>query len=302
MRILPFITPIRYCPAPRTKQPSESGLTAVIRYSSRENRSLLRRSKYHEKAKSAQARYELGEHFYIKTDYPVVIVIGSLYGVNHARKKGSYKTGPFPLPESRTEREAGHPGRVHQHYRCKNREYALRILNKPQTAEAFLFVKGKALKLKPPKKRPANRKGRKIYTGAAVREYVGYDRLEGETLRNRLAAVCRSLVPLLNFFMPAMKLESKVKAGSKEIKNMTNPAAPASTLLESEALSSGVKAELTRLCGLYNPAQLQHNANKAILALREVGAAQSPFFGKGTSGLKLLFEMRHYRPSEEHTN
>jgi hypothetical protein len=27
-----------------------------------------------------------------------------------------------------------------------------------------------------------------------------------------------------------------------------------------------VKAELSRLCGLYNPVRLQHNINKAILA------------------------------------
>jgi hypothetical protein len=51
--------------------------------------------------------------------------------------------------------------------------------------------------------------------------------------------------------------------------------------LESEALPSDVKAELTRLCGLYNPVRLQHNVNKAVLALREAVAAQSPFFGEG---------------------
>jgi hypothetical protein len=37
---------------------------------------------------------------------------------------------------------------------CENREYALRILNKPETAEALLFVKGKTVKLKPQKKSP----------------------------------------------------------------------------------------------------------------------------------------------------
>jgi hypothetical protein len=39
--------------------------------------------------------------------------------------------------------------------------------------------------------------------GAVVREYIGYDRLEGQALRSRLAQVYRSPVPLLNFFMPA---------------------------------------------------------------------------------------------------
>jgi hypothetical protein len=116
--------------------------------------------------------------------------------------------------------------------------------------------------------------------GAVVREYIGYDRLEGEALRDRLAAVCRSLVPLLNFFMPTMKLESKVKVGSKEIKKYDAPRSPYQRLMESEALSSEVKAELIRLYGLYNPVRLQHNVNEAVLALREALAVQSPSSGR----------------------
>ncbi|MDR1302370.1 MAG: hypothetical protein LBK43_07870, partial [Treponema sp.] len=42
--------------------------------------------------------------------------------------------------------------------------YALRILNNPHSPQALLVVKGKAVKLKPPKKRPANRAGKKIYS------------------------------------------------------------------------------------------------------------------------------------------
>jgi hypothetical protein len=50
--------------------------------------------------------------------------------------------------------------------------------------------------------------------------------------------------------------------------------------MESEALPPEVKAELTRLCGLYHPVQLQHKVNKAVLALREAIAAQSPSSGR----------------------
>jgi hypothetical protein len=110
--------------------------------------------------------------------------------------------------------------------------------------------------------------------GAVVREYIGYDRLEGAALQSRLAAVYRSLVPLLTFFMPAMKLESKVKAGSKEIKKYSEPRGPCQRLLESEALPPEVKAELTGLYGLYNPVQLPRTVNKAVLALREALAGQ----------------------------
>jgi hypothetical protein len=75
--------------------------------------------------------------------------------------------------------------------------------------------------------------------------------------------------------MPTMKLESKVKVGSKEIKKYDAPRGPYPRLLEGEALSPEAKAELTGLCALYNPVQLQHNVNKAILALREAIAARS---------------------------
>jgi hypothetical protein len=95
--------------------------------------------------------------------------------------------------------------------------------------------------------------------GAVVREYIGYDRLEGEVLQARLAEIYRSPVPFLNFFMSAMKLESKVKAGSKEIKKYDEPRSPCQRLLEGEVLPPEMKAGVARLWGLYNPVQLQHN-------------------------------------------
>jgi hypothetical protein len=49
--------------------------------------------------------------------------------------------------------------------------------------------------------------------------------------------------------MPTMKLESKVKGGSKEIKKYDAPRSPYRDLLESEALPSGVKVEQPRCAG-----------------------------------------------------
>ncbi|MDR2792595.1 MAG: hypothetical protein LBB61_02875 [Treponema sp.] len=57
---------------------------------------------------------------------------------------------------------------------------------------------------------------------------------------------------------------------------MTRPRSPYQRLMESEALSSEVKAERLRLYERYNPVSLQHNVNKATLALREVVAARLP--------------------------
>jgi hypothetical protein len=49
-----------------------------------------------------------------------------------------------------------------------NRKYALRILNQHQAPRALLMVNGETVKLKPRKKRPANRKGKKIYTDEVI--------------------------------------------------------------------------------------------------------------------------------------
>ncbi|MDR1072416.1 MAG: hypothetical protein LBL45_01920 [Treponema sp.] len=93
--------------------------------------------------------------------------------------------------------------------------------------------------------------------------------LRGAAFQSLLAEVCRFSPPSLNFFMPAMKLESTVKAGSKEIKKYDAPRSPYQRLRESEAPPLESKAELTLLCGMYNPVQLQRNVNKSVLALRE---------------------------------
>jgi transposase InsO family protein len=105
--------------------------------------------------------------------------------------------------------------------------------------------------------------------GAVVREYVGYDRLEGIEEQEFLSAVYRPLVPLLNFFMPSRKLKSKTRVGSKEIKVYDDPASPFQRLMESAELSQDAKDRLTELIALYNPVELQHNVNKAVLRLRQ---------------------------------
>jgi hypothetical protein len=56
--------------------------------------------------------------------------------------------------------------------------------------------------------------------------------------------------------MPARKLESKVEVGYKEIKKYDEPRRPYQCLMESEALPPEMKAELTRLRGLYNPVRI----------------------------------------------
>jgi transposase InsO family protein len=105
--------------------------------------------------------------------------------------------------------------------------------------------------------------------GAVVRTYIGYDRLEGLEEQACLAAVYKPLVPLLNFFMPTQKLKSKTRIGSKEIKVYDEPKSPFHRIIESYEVSQIIKYSLSEQIALYNPVELQHNVNKAILRLRQ---------------------------------
>ena len=104
--------------------------------------------------------------------------------------------------------------------------------------------------------------------GAVVRGYAGYDRLEGFEEQALLAAIYSPLAPLLNFFMPAQKLKSKTRVGSKEIRVYDEPRSPFQRLMESEQLPQLTKNFLLAQIALYNPVELQDNVNKAILRLR----------------------------------
>jgi transposase InsO family protein len=117
--------------------------------------------------------------------------------------------------------------------------------------------------------------------GAVVREYVGYDRLEGIEEQALLAAVYRPLCPMLNFFMPTQKLKSKTRVGSKEIKVYDEPKSPFQRLIETSQLPQDIKKNLQKQISLYNPVELQHNVNKAVLRLRQRLAQSNRVITKG---------------------
>jgi hypothetical protein len=117
--------------------------------------------------------------------------------------------------------------------------------------------------------------------GAVVREYVGYDRLEGIEEQALLAAVYQPLAPLLNFFMPTQKLKSKTRVGSKEIKVYDDPKSPFQRLMESSDVPQKIKNSLLAHIALYNPVEIQHNVNKAIIRLRQRLAQSNRIIAKG---------------------
>ncbi|MDR3276234.1 MAG: transposase, partial [Treponema sp.] len=90
-----------------------------------------------------------------------------------------------------------------------------------------------------------------------VRDYVGYRRFDTPSECQALAAVYRALCPLLNYFLPTIKLIDKSRVGSKVRKVYDKPMSPYQRLMASPDLSGMVKAELTRRYQSYNPVFLQ---------------------------------------------
>ena len=114
---------------------------------------------------------------------------------------------------------------------------------------------------------------------SCVRNFVGYDRFSSAAERDAPAAVYSPLCPLLNHFMPTLKLVSKTRVGSK-IKKVYDKKilSPYQRLLASPDLGDGVKGELVRRHGLYNPVALQrevHNAVAALMSLRKIQKLES---------------------------
>jgi hypothetical protein len=103
---------------------------------------------------------------------------------------------------------------------------------------------------------------------ACVRNFVGYCRFSAAAERDALAAVYRSLRPLLNFFMPNIKLLSKTRVGTKIKKTYDKKViSPYQRLLASPDLADGVKAELARCFERYAPVKLQREVRRAVDAL-----------------------------------
>jgi hypothetical protein len=99
----------------------------------------------------------------IKTDYPVATAIGGQNGVNHERKKAVTRQVRSHYQKAGRKEKSTIPDEFISITGYKNRKYAMRLPSKQAPAQALLFTKGGAVKLKPAKPKPANRRGKKIY-------------------------------------------------------------------------------------------------------------------------------------------
>jgi hypothetical protein len=118
---------------------------------------------------------------------------------------------------------------------CKNRKYTLRILNKPQTPEALLVVKGKAVKLKPSKPKPSNRTGKKSIPmrssipSASSGRSSGINAVEPKVRSSSLSSSASTCTSSLNGRPSALPLPSGISScpsAQKPADWHRNPACP----------------------------------------------------------------------------
>ena len=100
---------------------------------------------------------------------------------------------------------------------------------------------------------------------SCVRNFIGHGRFTSVAERDALASVYRSLCPLLNYFMPSLKLIAKIKIGSKSKKVYDkNVISPYQRLLASGDVSDAVKLEMSRRLKGFNPVVLQREVHRAV--------------------------------------
>lgn len=103
----------------------------------------------------------------------------------------------------------------------------------------------------------------------AVRELIGYDRLEDPQAVHQLNDLYRKeWEPLCNFYRPIRKLISSEKVGSKYIKKYDKPQTPYERLLASGVLTKEKKKELDALKNALNPIELHHRLERKLKELR----------------------------------
>jgi hypothetical protein len=98
-----------------------------------------------------------------------------------------------------------------------------------------------------------------------IRQYLGYQRFDKPELVGLLNDLYTSQWYLyFNFFIPSVKLISKVRVGSKIIKKHDTPKTPFQRLMESDAVPKKTKEKLKKQLEELNPFELQKQMSKKI--------------------------------------
>jgi hypothetical protein len=100
-----------------------------------------------------------------------------------------------------------------------------------------------------------------------VRQLLGYQRLEGAQRVAQVNELYRTWGSLHNFFCPTLKLQSKVRRGSRTLRKYFPPQTPYQRLLDCPDLTAAQKQQLQARFQQLNPLHLKHRLEEQLKAL-----------------------------------
>jgi hypothetical protein len=112
--------------------------------------------------------------------------------------------------------------------------------------------------------------------GAIVREFVGYDRFEGERAYRQLTELYRALRLYVNFFQPSMKLLTKQRDQGKVHRKYAPAQTPLQRLLATDVLSAETRTHLETIYPSLDPLGLLHQIATLQDALWPLAVFESP--------------------------
>lgn len=100
-----------------------------------------------------------------------------------------------------------------------------------------------------------------------VRQTIGYERYESQQALSLLRSIYQDLRLFVNFFQPVMKLESKVRLGSKVCRKYHPAQTPYRNVMASDLVHETVKQQLTELYLSLNPVELRRRIDANLARL-----------------------------------
>jgi len=100
-----------------------------------------------------------------------------------------------------------------------------------------------------------------------VRQTIGYERYDSHQALALLQSIYQDLRLFVNFFQPVMKLQSKVRLGSKVRKKYDQAQTPYRNVMASDLVEQSVKQELTEVYLSLNPVDLRRRIDATLARL-----------------------------------
>ena len=111
--------------------------------------------------------------------------------------------------------------------------------------------------------------------GAVIRQFVGYDRYEGEAAYRQLVELYRALRLYVNFFQPSLKLKEKYRAGTRVRRTYEAAQTPFERLIAAAILSTELEARLEVIFAALDPIRLLDQIGRLQEALWQHAVVRS---------------------------